>query len=32
MQGIPVQDQAKEHKELGRALGVWGTGKTQLIE
>ena len=32
MQGIPVKDVAKEHKELGRALGVWGTGKTQLIE
>ena len=22
----------KEHEELGKALGVWGSGKTQLIE
>ncbi len=32
MQGIPVKTYAKEHKELGIALGVWGTGKTALIE
>ncbi|MBA7497050.1 2,3-diketo-5-methylthiopentyl-1-phosphate enolase [subsurface metagenome] len=32
MQGIKVKDHAKEHKELGVALGVWGTGKTKLIE
>ena len=32
MNGIPVSKAAKEHKELGMALGVWGTGKTALIE
>lgn len=32
MQGIKVKDYAKDHKELGVALGVWGTGKTKLIE
>ncbi len=32
MQGLKVKDYAKEHKELGVALGVWGTGKTKLIE
>jgi len=32
MQGISVKEYAKEHKELGVALGVWGTGKTALIE
>ncbi|MBA7552864.1 2,3-diketo-5-methylthiopentyl-1-phosphate enolase [subsurface metagenome] len=32
MQGISVKEHAKEHKELGVALGVWGTGKTALIE
>ena len=32
MQGQKVREVAKEKKELGRALGVWGTGKTQLIE
>ncbi|MBD3341526.1 MAG: ribulose 1,5-bisphosphate carboxylase [Candidatus Lokiarchaeota archaeon] len=32
MEGINVRDYGKEHKELGRALGVWGSGKTQLIE
>ncbi len=32
MQGITVKEYAKEHKELGVALGVWGTGKTALIE
>lgn len=32
MQGRKVKDVAKEHKELGVALGVWGTGKTKLIE
>jgi 2,3-diketo-5-methylthiopentyl-1-phosphate enolase len=32
MKGIAIKDAAKEHKELGRALGVWGTGKTALIE
>lgn len=32
MNGIEVRNYAKEHEELGKALGVWGTGKTQLIE
>ena len=32
MGGIDVKQYAKDHKELGVALGVWGTGKTQLIE
>jgi len=32
MEGKNVRDVAKQHKELGVALGVWGTGKTQLIE
>jgi len=32
MNGIEVKKAAKEHEELGKALGVWGTGKTQLIE
>jgi 2,3-diketo-5-methylthiopentyl-1-phosphate enolase len=32
MQGKKVKDVAKEHEELGKALGVWGTGKTKLIE
>jgi len=32
MQGISVKEYAKEHKELGRALGLWGSGKTALIE
>ena len=32
MQGRKVKEVAKEHKELGVALGVWGTGKTKLIE
>ncbi|MFW9895487.1 MAG: RuBisCO large subunit C-terminal-like domain-containing protein [Candidatus Thorarchaeota archaeon] len=32
MQGKNVKEAAKEHKELGIALGVWGSGKTQLIE
>ncbi len=32
MQGLKVRDVAKEKKELGRALGTWGTGKTKLIE
>jgi 2,3-diketo-5-methylthiopentyl-1-phosphate enolase len=32
MHGIPVSKAAKDHEELGRALGVWGTGKTALIE
>ncbi len=32
MQGIPIKDYAKDHKELGVALGLWGTGKTALIE
>ena len=32
MTGKSVSDVAKENKELGRALGVWGTGKTKLIE
>jgi len=32
MQGVKVKDYAKDHKELGVALGVWGTGKTKLIE
>jgi len=32
MQGISVKEYAKEHKELGRALGLWGSGKTSLIE
>ena len=32
MQGRKVKEAAKEHKELGVALGVWGTGKTKLIE
>jgi 2,3-diketo-5-methylthiopentyl-1-phosphate enolase len=32
MQGKNVKEAAKDHKELGVALGVWGTGKTKLIE
>ncbi|MBY8987096.1 MAG: ribulose 1,5-bisphosphate carboxylase [Candidatus Lokiarchaeota archaeon] len=32
MNGIEVRNYAKEHEELGKALGVWGTGKTALIE
>jgi len=32
MEGKNVRDVAKEKKELGVALGVWGTGKTKLIE
>ncbi|MBY9011113.1 MAG: ribulose 1,5-bisphosphate carboxylase [Candidatus Lokiarchaeota archaeon] len=32
MNGIEVKNYAKDHEELGKALGVWGTGKTQLIE
>jgi len=32
MQGVKVKDYAKDHQELGVALGVWGTGKTKLIE
>ncbi len=32
MKGLKVKDYAKDHKELGVALGVWGTGKTKLIE
>lgn len=32
MQGLDVRKVAKEHEELGKALGVWGSGKTQLIE
>ncbi len=32
MQGIQVKEYAKDHEELGVALGVWGTGKTKLIE
>ncbi|MFX1437206.1 MAG: RuBisCO large subunit C-terminal-like domain-containing protein [Promethearchaeota archaeon] len=32
MEGKNIRDVAKEKKELGVALGIWGTGKTQLIE
>jgi 2,3-diketo-5-methylthiopentyl-1-phosphate enolase len=32
MSGISVKDYARDHKELGRALGTWGSGKTALIE
>lgn len=32
MQGIPVKNYAKDHQELAVALGLWGTGKTALIE
>ncbi len=32
MQGLDVKKYAKEHKELARALGIWGEGKTKLIE
>ena len=32
MQGKNVREVAKEKKELGIALGVWGGGKTKLIE
>jgi 2,3-diketo-5-methylthiopentyl-1-phosphate enolase len=32
MNGIEVRKYAKDHEELGKALGVWGTGKTALIE
>jgi 2,3-diketo-5-methylthiopentyl-1-phosphate enolase len=32
MQKIPIKEYAKDHKELGVALGLWGTGKTALIE
>ncbi|MHA1266694.1 MAG: RuBisCO large subunit C-terminal-like domain-containing protein [Candidatus Helarchaeota archaeon] len=30
MQGIKVKDYAKDHKELGVALGTWGTGKIEM--
>lgn len=30
MEGIPVKKHAKENKELGVAMGVWGTGKTKF--
>jgi len=30
MQGIKIKDYAKDHKELGVALGTWGTGKIQM--
>jgi ribulose 1,5-bisphosphate carboxylase large subunit-like protein len=32
MQGKNVKQAAKEQKELGVALGEWGSGKTALIE
>ena len=32
MNGIEVRTYAKDHEELGKALGLWGTGKTALIE
>lgn len=32
MEGRKVRDVAKEKEELGKAMGVWGTGKTKLIE
>ena len=32
MQGLNVKQYAKDHKELGVALGIWGSGKTKLIE
>ncbi|KKK45122.1 hypothetical protein LCGC14_1293600 [marine sediment metagenome] len=32
LQGKNVKQVAKEQKELGVALGVWGSGKTKLIE
>ena len=32
MGGFKVKEYAKDHKELGVALGVWGSGKTKLIE
>jgi len=32
MQGKSLKQAAKEQKELGIALGVWGSGKTALIE
>ncbi len=32
MGGIKVKEYARDHKELGVALGVWGSGKTKLIE
>lgn len=32
LKGIPVKTYAKDHKELGISLGLWGTGKTALIE
>ncbi|NVM55624.1 MAG: ribulose 1,5-bisphosphate carboxylase [Candidatus Helarchaeota archaeon] len=30
MQGIKIKDHAKDHKELGVALGTWGTGKIEM--
>ncbi|MFW9942067.1 MAG: RuBisCO large subunit C-terminal-like domain-containing protein [Candidatus Thorarchaeota archaeon] len=32
MEGKNIKQAAKEQKELGIALGVWGSGKTALIE
>jgi len=32
MEGKNVRDVAKEKEELGKAMGVWGSGKTKLIE
>ncbi|GAB4322002.1 MAG: RuBisCO large subunit C-terminal-like domain-containing protein [Promethearchaeota archaeon] len=30
MSGIPVKQYARDHEELGKALGLWGTGKTKF--
>ncbi|MHA1732626.1 MAG: RuBisCO large subunit C-terminal-like domain-containing protein [Promethearchaeota archaeon] len=30
MQGIPAKQYAKDHEELAKALGLWGTGKTKF--
>ncbi|MBN2157552.1 MAG: ribulose 1,5-bisphosphate carboxylase [Candidatus Lokiarchaeota archaeon] len=30
MKGIPAKEYAKDHEELAKAIGVWGTGRTKF--
>lgn len=30
VKGIPAKEYAKDHEELAKAIGVWGTGKTKF--
>jgi ribulose 1,5-bisphosphate carboxylase large subunit-like protein len=30
IQGIPVKEYAKDHEELAKAIGTWGTGRTKF--